>query len=99
MCNQFQGYYGSNNTLSSAAQAVLDALYIKGLNGPEKLMARAHAAAALRAAADQAVPEEPLHAPASLLERGDQRWRFERDARQTCRQKLLATAAELKAHD
>ena len=51
MCNQFQGYYGSNNTLSSAAQAVLDALYIKGLNGPEKLMARAHAAAALRAAA------------------------------------------------
>jgi len=25
MCNQSQGYYGSNNTLSPAAQAVLDA--------------------------------------------------------------------------
>jgi len=39
--------------LSPAAKAVLDALYMDGLNGPEQLMARAHAAAALRAAADQ----------------------------------------------
>jgi hypothetical protein len=37
--------------LSPAAQAVLDALYMDELNGPEQLMARAHAAAALRAAA------------------------------------------------
>jgi hypothetical protein len=39
--------------LSPAAQAVLDALYMDELNGPQQLMARAHAAAALRAAADQ----------------------------------------------
>ena len=38
--------------LSPAAQAVLDALYMEELNGPQQLMARAHAAAALRAAAD-----------------------------------------------
>ena len=47
------------------------------------------AAAALRAAADQVVPEEPLHY-------GDQRWMFERDARQACRKKVLAIAAELE---
>jgi hypothetical protein len=47
-------------------------------------------AAALRAAADQALPEEPLYG-------GDQRWMFERDARQACRKKLLAIAAELEA--
>jgi hypothetical protein len=47
-------------------------------------------AAALRAAADQVVPEEPLY-------EGDQRWMFERDARQACRKKLLAIADELEA--
>jgi hypothetical protein len=47
-------------------------------------------AAALRAAADQVLPEEPLYG-------GDQRWMFERDARQACRKKLLAIAAELEA--
>ena len=47
-------------------------------------------AAALRAAADQVVPEEPLYG-------GDQRWMFERDARQERRKKLLAIAAELEA--
>jgi hypothetical protein len=36
--------------LSLAAQMVLDALYMEELNGPQQLMARAHAAAALRAA-------------------------------------------------
>lgn len=35
--------------LSPAAQAVLDALFMEELNGPQQLMARAHAAAALRA--------------------------------------------------
>lgn len=35
---------------------VLDALYMEELNGPQQLMARAHAAAALRAAADHVVP-------------------------------------------
>ena len=39
--------------LSPAAQAVLDALKMEGLTGPERFWARAHAAAALRAAADQ----------------------------------------------
>ena len=47
-------------------------------------------AAAFRAAADQVVPEEPLYY-------GDQRWQFERDARQHCRQQLLAIADELEA--
>ena len=47
-------------------------------------------AAALRAAADQVLPEEPLYG-------GDQRWMFERDARQACRKKLLAIADELEA--
>jgi hypothetical protein len=46
-------------------------------------------AAALRAAADQVLPEEPLYG-------GDQRWMFERDARQACRKKLLAIADELE---
>jgi len=46
-------------------------------------------AAALRAAADQVVPEEPLYG-------GDQRWMFERDARQESRKKLLAIANELE---
>ena len=39
--------------LSPQAQAVLDALCMEELNGPQQIMARAHAAAALRAAADQ----------------------------------------------
>jgi hypothetical protein len=37
--------------LPHAAQTVLDALYMDELNGPQQLMACAHAAAALRAAA------------------------------------------------
>jgi hypothetical protein len=37
--------------LSPAAQAILDALYMDELNGPQQLMARAHASAALRALA------------------------------------------------
>ena len=43
----------ANDSLSPAAQAVLDALCMEELNGPQQLMARAHAAAALRAAAYQ----------------------------------------------
>ena len=37
--------------LSPATQAVLDALYMDELNGPQQLMARAHASAAFRALA------------------------------------------------
>ena len=44
--------------LSHAAQAVLDALYMEELNGPQQLMARAHAAAALRAVAEHCVPDD-----------------------------------------
>ena len=43
-----------------------------------------------RAALTQPEPEEPLY-------EGDQRWMFERDARQACRKKLLAIADELEA--
>ena len=39
--------------LSPAAEAVFDALNMSELNGPQQFMALAHAAAALRAAADQ----------------------------------------------
>jgi hypothetical protein len=44
--------------LSPAAQAVVDALYMEELNGPQQLLALSHAAAALRAVADQVVPKE-----------------------------------------
>ena len=71
--------------LSPAAQAVLDA----AINVAESPDAEAIAAAALRAAADQVVPEEPLYG-------GDQRWMYERDTRQESRKKFLVIAAELE---
>ena len=72
--------------LSPAAQAVRDAAFEpwQSTDTPESI-----AAAALRAAADEVVPEEPLHG-------GDQRWMYERDARQDTRRKFLAIAAELE---
>ena len=60
MCNQSQGYYGSNNTLSPAAQAVWEAFNEEEagvfVDYGEKL------AAALRAAVNQVLPEnaEPV---------------------------------------
>ena len=48
MCNQSQGYYGSNKTLSPVAQAVLDAG-----NCSRSMIHRLNIASALRAAADQ----------------------------------------------
>jgi hypothetical protein len=76
--------------LSPATQAVLDAFTdsdtIHGLH-----LMTPRLAAALRAAADQVVPEEPLYV-------GDQRWMFERDSWRASRKKLLAIAAELKAY-
>ena len=71
--------------LSPAAQAVLDAVEDHG-----KFVYRNLAAAALRAAADQVVPEEPLNG-------GNQRWMYERDTRQESRTQLLAIAAELES--
>ena len=69
--------------LSPATHAVIDAYVDAPVSG------RIALAAALRAAADQVVPEEPLYG-------GDQRWQYERDARQESRKKLLAIAAELE---
>ena len=71
--------------LSPAAQAVLDAFICCPVEASNQLAL----AAALRAAADQVVPEEPLYG-------GDQRWMYERDTRQESRKKLLAIAAELE---
>ena len=68
----------------SPAAAVMIA-YWKGQEASQQL----GVAAALRAAADQVLPEEPLHG-------GDQRWMYERDTRQESRKKLLAIAAELE---
>lgn len=76
--------------LSPAAQAVADAYD----NTPEKptVNHRYHwLAAALRAVAEMVVPEEPLY-------EGDQRWMFERDARQERRKKLLAIIDELESN-
>ena len=70
--------------LSPAAQAVYNAV-LEICPAPADEIA----AAALRAAADQVVPEEPLYG-------GDQRWMYERDTRQASRKKLLAIAAELE---
>ncbi len=75
-------------TLSPAAQAVLDALYMEELNGPQQLMARAHAAAALRAAADQVVPSDTVE-PRNYLPMAMECQRI--------RSELLAIAAELEA--
>ena len=84
--------------LSPAAKAVLTAVTLTKYDvPPEGLPAFAEEmapllAAALRAAADQVVPEEKLYG-------GDQRWQFERDARQHSRKRLLAIAAELEQLD
>ena len=76
--------------LSPAAQAVLDAIHLgKSATDRYNILYRWVASAALRAAADQVLPEEPLYG-------GDQRWMYERDTRQESRKKLLAIAAELK---
>ena len=77
--------------LSPAANAVLDA-YMDNCGWLDGPLQKDHqcVAAVLRSAADQVLPEEPLYG-------GDQRWMFERDARQACRKKLLAIADKLEA--
>jgi hypothetical protein len=74
--------------LSPAAQAVLDA-YWETFDAPLEGAIHRPLAAALCAVADQVVPEEPLYG-------GDQRWEWERDARQASRKKILAIATELE---
>ena len=76
--------------LSPAAQAVYEAFIRSPMVLNHQQDDFNSIAAALRAAADQVVPEEPLYG-------GDQRWQYERDARQESRKKLLAIAAELEA--
>jgi hypothetical protein len=83
--------------LSPAAQAVLDALCLEELNGPQQILARAHAAAALEAAADQVVPEEP--SPTGMRPCGEMYSAREirRNERMKLRSEILAIAAELRA--
>jgi len=78
--------------LSPAAQAILKAFDDRyELIGPlEDDWQEQCIAAALRAAADQVVPREPLHG-------GNQRSEWERNARQSSRDELLAIADELEA--
>jgi hypothetical protein len=93
-----QGYHAPvpATALSPGAQAVLDALYLEELNGPQQLMARAHAAAALRAAADQVVPREEW--PDQSIGFADWNLATERcEQRKNIRAQLLAIAAELEA--
>jgi hypothetical protein len=79
--------------LSPAAQAVLDALYMDELNGPQQLMARAHAAAALRAAVDQVLPldDDPEFFPGNCCER------VLKQEQQETRDALLGIANSLEA--
>jgi hypothetical protein len=96
LCPQGHHAPGPAQPLSPAAQAVLDALYLEELNGPQQLMARAHAAAALRAAADQVVPADQStdrRKDGPLLP-GDRVWDDHTAA--ICRRQLLAIAAELE---
>jgi hypothetical protein len=73
--------------LSPAAQAVIDALCMDELNGPQQLMARAHAAAALRA-----TTELPFQVPAYI--RGDD-YMYYIEGVESERQRNLAIANEL----
>jgi hypothetical protein len=82
----------TDSAISRAAQKVLAAFndrFERCVSYEDDLVALC-LAVAIRAAADVVVPEEPL-------QRGDQRWMFERDARQASRSKLLSIAAELEA--
>jgi len=108
MCNQSQGYYGSNNTLSPAAQAILTAVTqsqycLDPSDIPNEAARMASiAAAALEALADQVVPEQ-VEPPCGETEPWPQGYQLMRDAQwekcQQLRSKILAIAAELKSHD
>jgi hypothetical protein len=91
-----QGYHAPGaEPLSPAAQAVKDA--VLALYSDETVhkfgwqLDAPTVAAALCSIADEVVPEEPLYG-------GDQRWEWERDARQSSRKKILAIATELEGH-
>ena len=73
--------------LSPAAQAVLDAAYREMDYAPRRHVQWVTAAAVLRAAADQVVPENPCGHDCCITQC------------EQIRAELLAIAAELKAHD
>jgi len=77
-------------TLTTARAALAEQPVCKAYYSTNDDLAGPALAAALRAVADQVVPEEPLYG-------GDQRWEWERDARQSSRKKMLAIADELEA--
>ena len=85
--------------LSPAAQAVLDATGTTGT--PLELAARGIAAAALRAAADQVVPEEPYPNPSVQQPGGTHMYYREQlarwEERKLTRSELLAIATELES--
>jgi hypothetical protein len=95
MCNKSQGFYGLNSTLSPAAQAVIKKVQA---TLPDYMIsdrtAGFFAAAVMRAAADQVVPEEPWHSQLPIDHRG---W-YSRQRYMT-RGRLLAIAAELEGAD
>ena len=84
--------------LSPAAQAVLDA-YNAGFIRPVAVHHKPRIAAALRAAANQVVPDEP--APTGMRPAGDvySAREIRRRQRQETRSQLLVIAAELEGAD
>ena len=94
MCNKSQGFYGLNSTLSPAAQAVLDAAFSAYWSAEQEAPNDEGmiAAAALRAAADQVVPEQALEDVPGRFVNGCCHARL-----QDTRAELLAIAAELEA--
>jgi hypothetical protein len=96
MCNKSQGFYGLDGMLSPAAQAVMDAWESEWSKGSFCHEERS-VAAALRAAADQVVPEEPELNPLEAWSVED--WNHmsaTKYQREECRRQLLAIAAELE---
>jgi len=81
--------------LSPAANAILDAAYRRMDNNPHNEV-EATLAAALRAVADQVVPNEP--APTGMRPAGDvySSREIRRGQRQETRSQILAIAAELE---
>jgi hypothetical protein len=88
----------TDSTLSPAAQAVLDAAYREMDYAPRRHVQWV-TAAALRAAADQVVPEQ-LEPPCGETEPWPQGYQLMRDAQwekcQQLRSEILAIAAELE---
>jgi hypothetical protein len=84
----------TRTTLSPAAQAVLDA----AMDTPEEQPYEFDIAAALRAAADQVVPEEPENEDFDGDNHDDKAEWFQWSQRTHTRRELLVIAAELEAH-